>query len=463
MYRLSILLLVVGFALAAQAGPITYQGQLQDATGPADTEVDIVFELYEQDEGGSPLASDSHVGVEVIDGLFQVELDLGSGAFDGGERWLQVIVNGQELAPRQRVTAAPMALHAPGAGGSSPWVIDGDDIHYDQGSVFIGTSFLPFTNQLLYVREEETFPLRVHSKGSSTALMYRDGPEGEDDSVIPMIDLWRRAYDSPEPGMGAAIDFKLERSDGANVTNGRIETIWVNPQVGENRADMVFRTTGDGHSSSVERLRLTHDYRVEVAGELAFEDDSPQRTAGPIAKAYINDNGSVVNGVNIESVNWEPGISGYRVALANEDYFLQEFVATVTPRGNATGVSTGGQGGDLLVFFEDEQQRDFQVVIYKLPDGVVTTQSINRVAAYERLHEPDDGIRRVGESSGVTNSMPPTADGDDDHALSGHGESKSALATRLHELESEKAELEKRLAALEALLLEDRQVAESQQ
>jgi len=99
--------------------PITYQGQLQDATGPADTQVDIVFELYEQDEGGSPLASDSHAGVEVSDGLFQVELDFGNGVFDGGERWLQVIVDGQELDPRQPITPTPVA-HFALAGNEGP-------------------------------------------------------------------------------------------------------------------------------------------------------------------------------------------------------------------------------------------------------------------------------------------------------------------------------------------------------
>jgi hypothetical protein len=112
MYRLIILLLAVGFAMTLQAGPITYQGQLQDSSGPADTQVDIVFELYDQDEGGSAIASDSHTGVEVSDGLFQVELDFGSGNFDGGARWLQVIVDAQGLSPRQPITPTPMALHA---------------------------------------------------------------------------------------------------------------------------------------------------------------------------------------------------------------------------------------------------------------------------------------------------------------------------------------------------------------
>ena len=112
MHRWIVLFFSMTLALAAQAGPITYQGQLEDSTGPVDTQVNMDFELYDQDEGGSPIASQTHNDVEVSDGLFQVELDFGSNAFDGGERWLAVIVDGQELEPRQPITPAPIAIHA---------------------------------------------------------------------------------------------------------------------------------------------------------------------------------------------------------------------------------------------------------------------------------------------------------------------------------------------------------------
>jgi trimeric autotransporter adhesin len=143
MYRLIIVLFAITFALAIQAGPITYQGQLQDSSGPADIEVDIVFELYEQDEGGSPIASDSHDDVVVTDGLFQVELDFGSGVFDGSERWLEVIVDGQELTPRQRITAAPVAIHAlnaPTDNLEDDFWKQGGNAGTDSASDFLGTT-----------------------------------------------------------------------------------------------------------------------------------------------------------------------------------------------------------------------------------------------------------------------------------------------------------------------------------
>lgn len=151
MYRLAIALFGLCLCLAAHAETtITYQGQLQDSDGPANAEVDMDFGLYDEDEDGNLIAVDSQDDVVVTDGLFQVELDFGAGAFDGGERWLEVIVDGQTLDPRQRITPAPMALHAPGGGGdgSSPWGVEGDDIFYTDGNVGIGTTSPDYSLQV---------------------------------------------------------------------------------------------------------------------------------------------------------------------------------------------------------------------------------------------------------------------------------------------------------------------------
>jgi hypothetical protein len=104
--------LVLLFPFIAFAAPVTYQGQLHDGGDPANTVVDMAFSLFDQAQGGSPIATDSQSGVEVSEGLFQVDLDFGSGAFDGGERWLEIEVAEQTLTPRQRISAAPMAVHA---------------------------------------------------------------------------------------------------------------------------------------------------------------------------------------------------------------------------------------------------------------------------------------------------------------------------------------------------------------
>lgn len=137
-------------AVPATAAPLatafTYQGRIEFNGAPLDDTADFQFTLWDADLGGSmigsPLAAD---GVDVVDGLFNVELDFGPGAFDGGERWLEIAVRSPAgggpyttLSPRQPMTAAPYALYALN-GAASAWSQNGSSVYYDAGNVGIGT------------------------------------------------------------------------------------------------------------------------------------------------------------------------------------------------------------------------------------------------------------------------------------------------------------------------------------
>ncbi len=107
---LAIALLLSGTVVASTA--LSYQGRL-DAGGQAfDGSVDMVFELFDAEAGGTAVGSPIAInGVAVQQGLFQVELDFGAQAWEMG-RWLQITVEGQPLTPRQKVTGAPLAWRA---------------------------------------------------------------------------------------------------------------------------------------------------------------------------------------------------------------------------------------------------------------------------------------------------------------------------------------------------------------
>ncbi|MGD2178350.1 MAG: hypothetical protein PVG71_11065, partial [Anaerolineae bacterium] len=102
-------------------------------------------QLYDAPGSGTPPTGGTLLGTEVapnhdiVEGLFTVQLDFGSGVFDGDARWLQVAVDcgggAVTLSPRQALTPAPYAIYAPAA-GSAPWsgltgvpadLADGDD------------------------------------------------------------------------------------------------------------------------------------------------------------------------------------------------------------------------------------------------------------------------------------------------------------------------------------------------
>ncbi|HKQ49076.1 MAG TPA: hypothetical protein VJZ71_13480 [Phycisphaerae bacterium] len=168
-------LCAIGPAALAQSpasSSITYQGRLALDGLAVNEDCDVVFRLYNAADGGNLVAQ---VGdefspriVAVRKGLFTQPLDFGAGAFDGGERWLEIAVRPtgtygaySVLSPRQCVTPTPYALHAltggdgasldqaynkggPGAGRTihatnGPMSIEGDGGLVVSGNVGIGT------------------------------------------------------------------------------------------------------------------------------------------------------------------------------------------------------------------------------------------------------------------------------------------------------------------------------------
>ena len=102
---------------AAMAEPFVYQGQLKESGELANGEYDFRFELYNAETGGTQLGATNAFGnLEVVDGVFEVDLDFGDMAFDGSERWLRILVRPganvgsyTPLLPRTRVSKAPQA------------------------------------------------------------------------------------------------------------------------------------------------------------------------------------------------------------------------------------------------------------------------------------------------------------------------------------------------------------------
>jgi len=117
--------LICSFVLAsaccalAQGTAFTYQGQLEDDGSPANGFYDITVSVWDAVAGPAQVGPTlTNTAVEVVNGLFTVTLDFGSGVFTGPDRWLEIGVqtNGgggfSTLSPRTEVTAAPYAIFA---------------------------------------------------------------------------------------------------------------------------------------------------------------------------------------------------------------------------------------------------------------------------------------------------------------------------------------------------------------
>ncbi len=93
----------------------TYQGELKQNGSPANGSFNMSFSLWDAIVGGSQIDSNNVFNsVLVVDGKFSVELDFGAESFDNSDRWLNIVVNGNTLSPRQPITRAPLAIQTRG-------------------------------------------------------------------------------------------------------------------------------------------------------------------------------------------------------------------------------------------------------------------------------------------------------------------------------------------------------------
>ncbi|TFH63998.1 MAG: hypothetical protein E4G91_07185, partial [Candidatus Zixiibacteriota bacterium] len=84
---------------AAVPQVISYQGRLTNSIGaPLDTTVNLMFMICEDSLGVDNIWSDTHPGMVIKDGIFQVLLGsdtpLSASVFDGSKRWLRVQLEG---------------------------------------------------------------------------------------------------------------------------------------------------------------------------------------------------------------------------------------------------------------------------------------------------------------------------------------------------------------------------------
>lgn len=108
--------LVFPAALPVAAEPqwhsFTYQGRLETPSGVVDGSADFVFRLFDERMGGDQIGQDFAVANYPVDnGLLMIDLGFPD-AFSGEQRWLEIVVNGETLSPRQPITAAPVAQFA---------------------------------------------------------------------------------------------------------------------------------------------------------------------------------------------------------------------------------------------------------------------------------------------------------------------------------------------------------------
>ena len=105
--------IVLTIVLCAQVPrSISYQGKLTDMTGVGENDtLDMRFNLYDVATDGDSIWTTTVADVPVVHGLFNVSLGPVDLPFDE-QYWLEIVVAGNTLTPRVKLTTSPYAFRA---------------------------------------------------------------------------------------------------------------------------------------------------------------------------------------------------------------------------------------------------------------------------------------------------------------------------------------------------------------
>ena len=118
--KLMIALLILGVATIAYAVPqyFNYQGILRNSAGDLQNGTfSMVFKIYDQLTDGTAVynAAGSTTQVSVSNGLYNAQLPATAAVFAGADRWIEVTVDGDVLAPRLKINSVAYAVQTENA------------------------------------------------------------------------------------------------------------------------------------------------------------------------------------------------------------------------------------------------------------------------------------------------------------------------------------------------------------
>jgi hypothetical protein len=112
-----IIWLMVPSMVGAAPDEVNFQGRLSDSGGApvTDPAVTMIFRVFDDELAGTKLWEETQ-SVDVQEGIYNVILGsstlFDADLFSSDNRWLEVVVNGERLDPRQKMTSVPFALQA---------------------------------------------------------------------------------------------------------------------------------------------------------------------------------------------------------------------------------------------------------------------------------------------------------------------------------------------------------------
>jgi len=329
--------------VCAQTSTLTYQGRLTDGVTAANGTYEMQFTLHSAVSGtgnqiGSAITNNS---VPVASGIFTVNLDFGTAAFSGADRWLEISVRKAAdppgfttLSPRQPITSSPFSiktlsatsadsLSAACAGCVTDAQIDTVSGAKVTGTVANSTNAVTAANNILKAGDTMTGQLNLPVNGLSVAsnqLVLSGGKVG-----VGAVPVTEQLEVNGSVAIPATSDYKYKTAKTGRVIVGPEAFISANPGIYLGRVD-------DGFSSAT----------VNGLGSLWATGGTFGNAAYFIAPVNLPD-GAVITGFNAQLIKnggtlqsivelYRSDSTGY---LAN----TAQLIASATTTNNGGGIA----------------------------------------------------------------------------------------------------------------------------
>ena len=179
-----IVLLISLIALAswiciAQTTVFNYQGKLGDTGSPANGTYQFQFKLFDAAGGNGQIGTTQSASATVTNGIFTTQLDFGSAAFIGQDRWLEISVRPGSsspyttLSPRKKLNSVPFAVSSQSAVTAAN--VSGVVAIANGGTGSAAQNFVDLTSNQTNISGNKTFAGTLSGNVVSTATQYNLG------------------------------------------------------------------------------------------------------------------------------------------------------------------------------------------------------------------------------------------------------------------------------------------------
>lgn len=380
---MSMLCIAFCFIPNASAGPdsfpvpngFNYQGVLEMNGERFTGFVDIQFNVYEGDI--SRLYAEIFHDVEVIDGLFQLHVNLATFDFNGNPLQAELEVRTPPgsgpyttLSPRQDINSVPYAMRATTA-----------EITTTSRSLNLPTTLSPFNpdSELPALTIDQT----MITNGGAALRLIRGTNDNEFEGYVSRV-LEIESADTLVGLLATADLYPIAGLLDANAGNGGAAILGqVNPGAINHTAIQALNQV-----NFTQALLATRDYAAFMLGEVRVNGDITQSyaigsydLAAPIAYGFVDSNGSITTGTPNFSCVYNPSLVRYEIEIDNENYYFLDYVSVVTSSSSGVIAATSSASGRLTVTLRNSSGTNvaarFQFVTYK-PSGAASVEGSPR-------------------------------------------------------------------------------------